>query len=466
MQYDPSDTICAVASPAGGALRGIVRLAGPEVAKILKQVFAAEDHRDWDAVTRSQVVSGCVRLATLKRSLEVDLYYWPGPKSYTGGPLAELHLIGSPPLLTAVMETLCERGARPAERGEFTLRAFLSGRLDLTQAEAVLGVIDAGGGNSLDTALRQLAGGLGGPLSSIRDQLLDLLAHLEAGLDFVDEDIEFVSAQRVQQLLGKMAGELAGVSEQLETRADTTQTIRVVLRGSANVGKSSLFNALLGNSTGSPSHHGAIVSSIKGTTRDYVTAPLILDGMPVELVDTAGVTEATADEPLHQASQQTTKDVARQADCELLCLDASRSLDAWERQAVAETPSHPRLVLLTKSDLDSERIDRADISIDVRTSCQSGEGIELLREAIGQLLQELALDDGQVVTATAVRCRESIRKATDAVAEASELAAATAGDELVAAAVRIALDELGLVVGAVYTNDLLDRIFGQFCIGK
>ena len=418
------------------------------------------------------MVAGVLRLKELDRQLPCDVYLWPGPRSYTRGPLAELHLLGSPPLLWAAMKALCAVGARPAEPGEFTMRAFLAGRIDLTQAEAVLGVIDAQGRQQLDTALAQLAGGLSGPLSQIREALLLSLANLEAGLDFVEEDIEFISRHELAEGLAGVKANLDDLLEQIRTRSSATAATRVVFIGSPNVGKSSLFNALVavatnGGNSSRASWPRALVSPEAGTTRDYVTAMLLLDGCECELVDTAG-TDARLEDALSVAAQKAGAAQRSQSQLKILCIDATRPLDDSERQWLDATRDERSLVVLTKCD---RLLDRVTLSIDAEqadmlTSSVTGEGVRELQEALRRKLGFLDVDESQVVPATALRCRENIAAAGEAIQRAQRLADAMAGDELVAAEIRIALDELGKVVGTVYTDDVLDRIFSRFCIGK
>src|SRR4051794_14966228 len=199
MNFDLDDTIAAIATAPGGSLRGIVRLSGPNSVAIAGQVFHGSDEPRCDSATHPRCERGSVQLSRALGQVPATLYLWPTASSYTRQPSAELHLPGSSPLVEAALEAVCLAGARLARPGEFTLRAFLAGRLDLTQAEAVLGVIDAGSRQELDAALSQLAGGLATPLAALRGQLLDLLAELEAGLDFVDEDIEFISRDALQK---------------------------------------------------------------------------------------------------------------------------------------------------------------------------------------------------------------------------------------------------------------------------
>lgn len=450
----PDDTIVALASAPGGAYRGIVRLSGPQAVDCVSRVFLPDDAIDWRAERRARVWPGQLAAAPPVGRLPGDLYLWPTSRSYTRQPSAEFHTIGSPPLLEAAVRTFVAAGARPAEPGEFTLRAFLAGRLDLTQAEAVLGVIAARTRTELDVALAQLAGGLSGPLSQLRDRLLDLLAELEAGLDFAEEDLEFVSRAELDRQLAAAERVVAELHAQMATRSVPSGEPRVVLRGAPNVGKSSLFNALTGAA--------ALVSEQAGTTRDYVTSRFVLAGLSCWLVDTAGLDDAAAD-AISQAAQQMSARQQEQADLELFCLDATRPPTKRERLELLTAPRGARRLVLTKSDAAAESCGQTTWPSALATSSRTGAGLAALRSAIRD---ELAGRESRVVASTAQRCEDSVRRAGDAVTRARALAARGRDDELVAAELRLALDELGRVVGAVYTDDVLDRIFSRFCIGK
>src|SRR4051812_46112849 len=293
MSYETDDTICAIATAPGGAARGIVRISGRNAVEIAGQLFMASDGVALDRVRCATALPGHVMagLDSTPRPLDCNLFLWPDSRSYTREPVAELHTIGSPPVLEALIATLCRAGARLAEPGEFTLRAFLAGRLDLTQAEAVLGVIDAHEDAELGAALAQLAGGLAGPLHQLREDLLQLLAELEAGLDFIEEDIEFVSSAEVLRQLNAAEILLETVATQLAARHTAGYMPQIALVGPPNVGKSSLFNALVerfGLPRGDSQTSSALVSPQRGTTRDYLTSRLALDGFECEVVDTAG----------------------------------------------------------------------------------------------------------------------------------------------------------------------------------
>jgi tRNA modification GTPase len=417
---------------------------------------------------------------------------WPGSRSYTREPVVELQMLGSPPLLDAILSALCRAGARLADAGEFTLRAFLAGRLDLTQAEAVLGVIDARGGEELDAALRQLAGGIAAPLKKLRHNLLQRLAELEVGLDFADEDIEFASREEILQQLNEASLLLDELVGQMASRHTMSGLPQVALVGAPNVGKSSLFNELVarggarGVAGGPLANSSALVSPREGTTRDYLIARLSLDGVNFELVDTAGIVEPRTprDEYWPQSSSEELQlgrlaqafaaerrsSAAIRAHCIVASeYDRAPYLD-YQSHAEAPQPASDILVL-TKCDLLDEPLPfvaDATIAIPViATSSVTGEGVEELCAVLRDLLTNAHFaEPGKTVAATAERCRESIRLADVALRAACDIVQAEGGSELVTVEIRAALDELGKVVGAVYTEDLLDRIFSTFCIGK
>jgi len=458
-------TIVAIASAPGPAARGIVRSSGPEALVVLAKIFSPADAAPLDEPSAPHVVRGTLRLVDFP-GLSAEVLIWPTARSYTRQPLVEIHLLGSTPLLSAVLAEMCRHGARLAQPGEFTLRSFLAGRLDLAQAEAVLGVIDARDADDLQAALDQLAGGLSRPLAALREALVELLAHLEAGLDFVEEGIRFISREEIQKQLDEAGAIVARITEQLTGRDRRDALPVVVLTGSPNVGKSSLFNALAEGTQ-------ALVANEPGTTRDYLTARFDLDGVGCLLTDTAGVEpDVATGQAISDQAQQLGARQRRHSDTQLLCLDATRPLNAWERQALSANPAMPRLVVLTKCDaggeVESKREELASVGfvgITLATSAKTGQGLTPLRQALRTTLAQT--NRGSSATFwTADRCRESLRGAVDALVRAAELNRTAAGEELIGAELRGALDELGAVVGVVYTEDILGRIFSRFCIGK
>ncbi len=454
----PDDTIVAVSSAAGPAERAVVRLSGPATRAVVEAVFRPEGR-----IAPRRVVPGSLALRGVHSPVPAVLYFFPAPRSYTGQAVAEIHTIGSPPLVERLVSDLLDAGARPARPGEFTLRAFLAGKKDLPRAEAVQALIEADNDADLRTALVQLAGGLSRPLEALRDDLLDLLADIEAALDFADEDIEFVGRSEIRHRLDTGLSHLAGLIRQLDTRAVSGRPVRVALVGAPNAGKSSLFNALAGAD--------ALVSPLPGTTRDYLTVRLELGGVPVELTDTPGWEEAS--DTIAEQAQSLGREQAHRADLLLWC-DPSGDFTAADASRLTATGAVV-IRVRTKADLagammlPSSQVAKVDgLSSSVGPSIVSCSvvapgGTDGLRAALTDSVVSLARPapaPGQS------RCRHHL------VACAEHLTAARAHverydpPELVASALRAALDQLGELTGAVYTNDLLDRIFSRFCIGK
>jgi tRNA modification GTPase len=462
------DTIAAIASAPGGAARGIVRLSGPNVLHCLGAVFQSNDQREIESPIHAKAIGGFLNLIGIHSPVPSDLYLWPQGRSYTGQLAAEFHTLGSPPVLEALLKSLCTAGARMADRGEFTLRAFLSGRIDLTQAEAVLGVIDAADPRDLRVAVAQLAGGLAGPLHRLRDMLLELLAYLEAGFDFADEDLPFITAEQLQRGLDEALENVARLAAQMDSRGTVQTAVRAVLLGRPNTGKSSLFNALTRNGQ-------ALVSDMPGTTRDYLVAELDFDGRKCQLIDTAGFlavsVQAAGDfnTPDRAAQAAAAEQIAR-ADLRLLCLDATRPPDSWEQAELARIDDLHRIVVWTKIDAipPGSAFSSCEFSYrpTILTSSVTGLGLDLLRAELQRMALSMETAGGDVVAGTAARCRESIHRAGETLRNARDLARSKSGEEFIAAEIRTALDELGKVVGAVYTDDVLDRIFSRFCVGK
>ena len=539
-----TDTIAALASPPGPAPRGIVRISGPQAVALLRDWFvpappacgtqpaasaecvspsaatavagrepsqgdthakpadgpfpgapaatnSSATETAWHTRARAWRTAGTLRLPPLHDPLEVDLHCWPGRRSYTGEPMVELHTLGSPVLLDLLLQELFARGVRPARAGEFTLRAFLVGRIDLAQAEAVLGVIDADTPGELHSALRQLAGGVSREFDRLRNDLLDLLADLEAGLDFADEEIEFITPGQLAARLRAARASLRDLAGQARDRQRESARWRVVLAGPPNAGKSTLFNALAGR-------EAALVSPRAGTTRDWLAVEVELAGVPVLLVDTAGQ-ETAVDEVSAQSQARQAEQVAR-ADLVLWCEPAAHPGDepgdepgdGMPDRATSAEPGHEHsahlsqlapggagrspaqtcpdgaLRVLTKCDLPGGATagDGVAEGAELAVSARRPETLVQLAEWVARRLESDPAGRGWLVGTTAARAADSVRGAAEALERALALAEHEPDQELLAVEVREALAELGKITGAVYTDDILDRIFSKFCIGK
>jgi tRNA modification GTPase len=449
---DIQETIAAVATPSGPAARGIVRMSGPKALSIAIETFRCDPELTVPP-RRAVARAGAMRVDGLRPLLPATVSFWPAPRTYTGQNTAEIHLVGSAPLLDLVLAHCLGRGARHAEPGEFTMRAFLSGRIDLTRAEAVLGVIDAQNPAQLEAALEQLAGGLSTPVVAVRDRLLDVLAHLEANLDFTDEpDVDPLGRAALADELDRFAAQLDVLERRLADRDRPDGVPRVVLVGPPNVGKSRLFNALLGQDQ-------AIVSPVAGTTRDYLTARCECDGLGIELVDTAGM-ELQACGARAQAQSLRARQAAS-ADLLLEC----RSSGMPDSVLADSDRTRPRLHVWTQADRVLPERGGPIGPTPIVTSAVTGMGLADLRSAIAQTLRGVEAE-GRSPAGTSVRCRDSFRGATSAIRSATDTLACGGGDELVAIDLRMAVDELGKIIGVDLSDDILDRIFRRFCIGK
>ena len=475
MRFDVESTICSIATGAEGAYRGAIRITGPNSVAIVQSAFGSprpEPDRlqypstfgaidpDWQTPTAIRFT----RPLELPRlgSIEVDVFVWPDSRSYTGQPSVELHCLGNIVILESIQSRLLEHGAILAQPGEFTLRAFLAGRLDLTQCEAVLGVIHASNERSLHVALMQLAGGISAPLQELRNSLVTLLADIEAGLDFVDEDIEFVSSAEIQRRLEQADQITSDLLLQMDSRAGQTFALQVAIVGAPNAGKSSLVNALVAK-------HVSIVSDQPGTTRDYVRTRLDLDGVMVDLLDTAGM-EVVDEASPRGIAQQFTRQMLEQADLVLHCR-ASDDCNNQDLQTIDIEKAKDAEVwfVKTKCDLGVDSLSPDSLNVYTRqwtTSVFELESIRLLTDAIREWAHNRQAGDAQVVPLTASRCVASLKAASHAIQLAKDALLRSVGDEVIASEIRVALDEIGMVAGTVYTDDILDALFSRFCIGK
>jgi tRNA modification GTPase len=458
-----SDLIVAPATPEGPGARAIVRLAGEGLEGTLAVLFDPQPPGFAAAGEPARVVATRLAAGGLGRDwgpLEVEVLHWPGPGGPVGGPLAEIQLPASAPLVAALVAEACRHGCRLARGGEFTLRAFLAGRLDLVQAEAVLGVVDAATPAALAAALDRLAAGSGGSLAAARDLLLDLVADVEAAIDFADEatpDSVPVGPDWAAVIARVSAcdGTIAAVADRLTVRdAAATELPRVVLVGPPNIGKSSLFNALVGRAA-------ALVADEAGTTRDWLESPLGDESGPrCLLVDLAGLDAAdvSPDDPLAfdtpaAAARALARHQVAAADVVVACRDAIAN-----SPAPAVPAGIPRIDVVTRRDAG------LSAAAGIATSSHTLQGIDDLRAAIFAAVSRLPPRGSPATVRLAAGCHAA-RQAL-AAGIASVTTAGFVDESIVAGHLRRAADALANVTGAEIGTDLVDRIFARHCIGK
>jgi len=485
MQYVTDDTIVALSSAPGPAARCVIRLSGPQTAHLIAQVFlpaasAAPDKptlpRRWTRLIDRIRLAGTI-------SCPAHLYVFPAPHSYTGQDMAELHLPGSPALAELVLESLVQAGARPAQPGEFTARAFFHGRLDLAQAEAVAAVVSARTDAELRSARRLLNGALGDHCRSISDDLAEALAEIEADLDFSDQDLDPLHADALACRLAHPARQLDALLAAGISWSDLRRLPRVVLAGPINAGKSSLANALLG-------FDRSLVDALAGTTRDVLTAPLTLEHGECLLTDTAGLGPLA--DPLAHASQALARQAIAAADLILWVVDAAdhrtrNQLTADLDQGRGLASPHQTLLVANKADLCGDlparirEIETLAGKTVMPVSALYDNNLYPLRRRITEALNLPETHSAAEAIALTIRQRQGLEAARLHLQQAilllgsappaappahSTTQAESGGYELVSLELRSALDQLGTITGQVAPEAILARIFSRFCIGK
>lgn len=446
------DTIAALATPAGTSAIAVVRASGPDCAELARAIFGTTPpprfahHADY-----------CDRLGAVLDDVVVT--FFSGPKSYTGEDTLEISSHGNPFIAQKILEDLLARGCRPAEAGEFTRRAFLNGRIDLSQAEAVMDLIHARSERALAAANQQLRGSLGRHLTALTDDLLGVLARVEAYIDFPDEDLPAEDRGLVRQGVERVT---AGTERLLATQHYgelLRDGIKTVIVGEPNAGKSSLLNRLLGRER-------ALVSPEPGTTRDFIEERVIIGPHCLRLIDTAGLNPSPA--PLEKLGMAKTLERAAEADLFLLVLDASRPHPALPEELTALLSAENAVVVFNKIDLgaellSSQAVDGKEI---VRVSALTGEGLNALVAAVERRAEVFRRDSGAEIIAINARHASALTRARECLASALSNVGAHGPVELLASDLRGALDAVGEIGGKIDNERMLDHLFAAFCIGK
>lgn len=455
------DTIAAIATPPGEGSIAVIRMSGGDAERIAARIFFR--NRDEKSKLQShRLYHGTLRDPRSARAVdEVLLVIMRQPRSYTGEDVVEIHCHGGAFIARRVLQLVLSEGARQAEPGEFTKRAFLNGRLDLSQAEAVLDLIRARTDRSAALALDQATGNLSHWVEELRSELLNLLVQVEAAIDFPDEEIELLKRQELTQEVAGLTDKISCISDTYEWARLFSEGAKVCIVGRPNVGKSSLLNALLGQER-------VIVTPVAGTTRDVIEESINLDGLPVVLWDTAGIHQTT--DEIERIGVHLARDYLEKADARIVVIDGSLPLSAEDSELVAATREAKALIAINKSDLpeslSEDRLKNLGCPTKhCRVSAKTGEGVPELKQALRNLILDKEIEFSPVAI-TNLRQRSALQRTENALRHAAESLREGFAAEFVAVDLNEAREALEEITGLINSEDILDKIFSNFCIGK
>lgn len=464
------DTIAAISTPLGEGGIGIVRLSGRDAFRIASKIFSSPKKRKLTGAETRRITHGFIIDPSTNAAIdEVLVSIMRAPNTYTREDTVEINCHGGLLPLRKTLELLLNNGARLAEPGEFTKRAFLSGRIDLSQAEAVIDIIRAKTEASRKIAIEQLSGSLSGKITLLRDSITGLCAQIEAYIDFPEDDIEPASKDLISGGVCSVRDELSLLSESFEEGRFFREGLRVAIVGKPNVGKSSLMNALL-------KWERAIVTEMPGTTRDLLEEYLNIKGLPVRIMDTAGIRETH--EMAEREGVQRSLRAIEDADIVIGVIDGSRHLSDEDLDVLNRLKDQRTIIALNKSDLlpaedINKRLEAFSENI-VLLSAKTGSGLDVLKERIVDVVVKprslsplsASHEAAAGVLVTNVRHKAAIDNAIKALDRTSDILVSRQPLEIAAIELRDALDRLGEIVGAVTTEDILNKVFSEFCIGK
>jgi tRNA modification GTPase len=455
-----TDTIVAISTPAGRGGIGIVRLSGPEAASIASQLVGLRQPLEHGRARLADVLDAAGDEDGRGHSEKFDeavVTLFAAPNSYTAEDVVEIAAHGSPVVLDLLLRRALDLGARLAEPGEFTQRAFLAGKIDLTQAEAVRDLIEAQTLAQVRQAASQMGGALSRRVAPVKEELVELIALLEAGIDFAEDDVDVAPKSEIARRIGKLMPPLEALEASFGRGRIVHDGLTLAIVGRPNAGKSSLFNRLV-------ERERAIVTATPGTTRDTVTERISLDGIPLELVDTAGLRESL--EEAEQLGIARSREALADAALVLVVLDATQPLNDEEHRLLKTVEGRPAVVAVNKSDLAGAGVTAEEIGSvgALRTSALTGEGIAQLRERILALATGGAASEPGVLTS--LRHHQSITTALAALGDAAQANANSIPHEMILLDLYRALWALDSLTGQTTSDDILNLIFSTFCIGK
>lgn len=453
------DTIVAISTPIGEGAIGIVRMSGKGALEIADKIFKAKDK-----TLASKLKSHTVNYGWIVKKPEIIdevlLTSMRSPRTYTREDIVEINCHGGIVALQKILELVIDCGARLAEPGEFTKRAFLNGRIDLSKAEAVLDIIKAKTDTALKLSVEQLSGNLSNKIKNLREDLIDILANIEADIDFSDEDIKTKARKMLLAKLDKIIGELDTIIQDSKKVIFFKEGIKVTICGRPNVGKSSLLNALLRKER-------AIVTPIAGTTRDIIEEFINLRGIGIRLIDTAGIIKPR--DLIDHHAVKLAKDSIALSDIVLLVFDASQKLTKKDFELIKELKHKDTIAVLNKIDLpqkiEENRI-RKEFGKIIKVSSLKSKNIEKLEQAITSFVYKGKIISSEGLITTNARQQQEIKQAKELLEKAKLSFEDKISLEFIALDLKLALDSLGKITGETVDDAILDKIFREFCIGK
>lgn len=459
----PTDSIVALSTPPGRSGIGVIRISGSASLAILRRLAGDESFEPQPNLLTLRTLIDPFSGETLDQAL---VCFFKAPHTFTGEDVVEFHCHGSPVLLRLIIDIALRLDARLADPGEFSLRAVTNGRMNLTEAEAIRDLINAQTDAAARQATRQLKGEISHRLQPVKDDLLKIIVRLESSLEFVEDDLPQVEQEEIQRQLNRLKSELNSLADTFARGRLLHDGLKVAFVGRPNVGKSSLFNMLLG-------HGRAIVTSVPGTTRDTIAEPIGIEGVPISLIDTAGIRD-TADE-IESIGVDRTRRAAADADLLIVVIDGSEPLTQEDEVVLKDVADKPHILALNKSDLarDSSNSLRHELSRDdddnrvsaLSVSAVTAAGLNELRAAI---LKPFANGRGtsEGLLITNARHHDLLLRCVSAIESSEQLVRERASEELILVGLHNALRYLGEITGETTTEDILGKIFATFCIGK
>jgi tRNA modification GTPase len=458
----PRDTIAAIATPAGMGGIGIIKISGPDALQTIAPLFRSPLFNPASLEMRHLYFGAIIDPQDLHILDEVLVSYMRAPRTYTCEDVVEINCHSGFVILQKILELVLQNGARLAEPGEFTKRAFLNGRIDLTQAEAVIDVIEAKTEAGLKIASRQLHGSLSDKLHALHAALIDCTMHIEAAIDFPEDEIEAYDSRNAQQQLSSIIAEMEKLSATYQEGRLYRLGVNTIIVGKPNVGKSSILNALLGETR-------ALVTPFPGTTRDFIQETISIQGIPMVIQDTAGLHEGQ--DEIDKMGMHLTRSRLSEAELVLFVIDGSQGLDDRDRAIIEEIKGRTVIAIINKADLpwqftveNARSLGLTDTVAQI--SALHNQGLDHLKEVMYETVLRFPHDSAAEILITSARQKNALDRTLAALNTARTAACEGLPPELIAIDLQAALQALGEITGQTSTEDILDRIFSTFCIGK